>query len=119
MAKHTASKFLVGATVLGTAAAGIITFFTKTPKGKKIWKDSVEHGVALLSMVSQKAAKMKHITAASYNRLVDEVMEEYQQHRQLTEETARTMNAALKKEWKTIQRGIQASVQPSKKGVKK
>lgn len=118
MAKHPASKFFLGATVLGTAAAGLVTFFTKTPKGKKLWKDSVEHGVALISMVSQKAGKMKNLTAASYNRLVDEVMEEYQNHRQLTEETARTMNAALKKEWKTIQRGLKSTAKAEKKSAK-
>lgn len=119
MAKHIGSKLLLGATVIGAAAAGVFAFFTQSPKGKKLWSEAMEHAMTVIALVTKKAEKMKSLTAASYARLVDEVMDEYQAHRQLTEETTRVLTQALKKEWKTIERGLKPKPRALKKQVKK
>lgn len=106
MAKKTASKLLIGTTVIATAAAGVVGFFTQTAKGKKMWKESIEQTTMLMKLVAQKAGKLKTLSESSYAHLVDEVMEEYQQHRELTKETSQALGDALKKEWKTLKKGL-------------
>lgn len=113
--KTPAGKILLGTTVLAAAAAGIVGFFTQTAKGKKMWKESIEHTTSLMKLVASKAEKIKNLTESSYNRLVDEVMDEYQQHRELTKETSKALGGALKKEFRTLKKGV--TIKPKKKGA--
>jgi len=70
---------LATATLIGLA-------MTKTEKGKEMTKDLQEKFKALSETVKERLAEMEDVTKETFDSLVDKVVDEYQEKKQMIEE---------------------------------
>lgn len=101
------SKFLLGAGVSAAVAAGVLAFLTQNPKGKKMLKDGKKHLAEITNLVVRRSEQLSKISKVAYEHIVDEVVTQYQEQKNLSTAAADELAAQLKKEWNAVKRELQ------------
>ncbi len=100
------SKFVVGASVAAAVAAGIVGFLTQTARGKKLAKKGKLYAAEIARQVAHRAEKLSGISKIAYERVVDEVIAQYQQQKKMSRDAGAELAAQLKKEWNAVKKEL-------------
>jgi hypothetical protein len=100
------SKYVIGASVAAAVAAGIVGFLTQTAKGKKLAKKGKAYAADIASQVAHRAERIRGLSRAAYDRIVDEVVGQYQEQKKLNTEAGKELAAQLKKEWNAVKKEL-------------
>ncbi len=116
--KKTAAKktstFLTGVGVAAAAAVGLVTFFTKTKRGKELSHSAERYMKDMVHALSKATSKMSTVTKKEYDILVDELVEQYQRNKKLTVSAGQELAGALKQQWSHVRRELSDSAKKSK-----
>ena len=95
----------VGGVALGAVlAAGAATyFFTQTKQGKNAAKDIKKQAVQLSKDISTRLHKAKDKTQATYNDIVEQVVDEFEAQKKVGTKTVKALKRDLKQHWKAVQ----------------
>lgn len=100
------SKYVIGAGVAAAVGAGVFSYFTQHPRGKKLAKQSQKYVADMTHQVATKTEKIRNLSEAAYGRIVDEVVAQYQEQKKMTAANGAELGAQLKKEWKAVKREL-------------
>lgn len=100
-------KAVVGAGILGLAAAGIAgAYFLYGKDGAKNRKKIKSWGLKAKGEVLEKLEKAKGLTEANYHDIIDIVSTKYGKVKGVAPEEIQAFAKDLKKHWKNIKKGV-------------
>lgn len=98
------SKFLVGAGVAAAVAGGVVAFLTQTKRGKALATKGKKQATEVAKKVAVEAGKVKKLSQAKYEELIDEILAEYTRKKNITKSAADELAQELKKEWNQVRK---------------
>ena len=102
--KRAITKVAIGTGLGAVLAAGAAAyFFTQTKSGKSAAKQIKTTAVKLSSEISHRLHTAKKVTQATYEQIVEEVVDEYAAQKKVGKQTIKSLKRDLKTHWKAVQ----------------
>lgn len=111
MLKKRSTSKTVGVSLAAGLALGLAAGrFIQSPKGKAVAADLKKKAALLQKKVLLEAKKVKKLTEASYNELVDCVLEAYAEGKETAKGELPLLRKELRKQWKVVRAYIDARI---------
>lgn len=119
-AKKKLGKVAAGTALGALLAAGAAAFFfTQTKVGKDAGKKIKEEATQLSKTISHRVSKLRKMSQAKYDEIVDEIVDEYAKKKKLASTQVDSLKRDLKSHWKEVNRELKSEGKAAKRTVKK
>ncbi|MFH0819256.1 MAG: hypothetical protein V1898_04640 [Patescibacteria group bacterium] len=107
MKKKKQPKIAIGTTIGAiVAATGAVLFFTKTKAGEQTAKKIKEYATHLGKEISHKVTEIKDISQIKYEKIVDDIVDEYSKKKKIATTTTKAIKKDLKAHWKEVKKEL-------------